>query len=215
MPKRYKLNNIGRAAAVSALLLLGSCGAFVHPITLIKGLTGSGANPPNPDVYHVGTHGWVGDSIWVRVYHTSEPAAQPSLPTITADCRSCNLTQPAKQLAFSSNGTTHIYFPEARQQISARIHLHGSGIDTTFIQTQRSPKEAMEYFHLSRPLVGRVLVGEFAPLYLDTTQDSVVTNADIGDELNIYGERSHFFVVQHPNFSHPLYLFKGNAVRLY
>lgn len=205
----------GRVVLYAALLILGGCGALVHPITLVKGLMGSGANPPNPDVYHVGTHQWVGDSIYVRIYRTSEPAANPSLPTINAECRSCNLTQPAKPLAFNPEGFTDIYFPEARQEISARIHLHGSGIDTTFIQTQRPPHEAMEYFHLSRPLVGRVLVAEFAPLYFDTTQDSVVTTADIGDELNIYRELPHFFVVQHPNFRKPLYLFKGNAVRLY
>ena len=190
---------------VIALFLLPGCGLF--------GLFGSGVEK-NPDVYHVGTHEWVGDSIAVRIYRTSEPEADPSLPKITAECRSCDIIEPPKQLTFQPNGVSHIYFPEARQLISARIHLHGSGIDTTFIQTQRPPGEATAYFHLSRPLVGRLLVGEFAPLYLDTTQDSTMASANKGDELNIYGEDSAFFIVQHPNFQEPLYLYKGNAVRI-
>ena len=33
-------------------------------------------------------------------------------------------------------------------------------------------------------------------------------------EFNIFGERSAFFVVHHPNFSVPLYLLKADAVRL-
>ena len=189
-----------------SLLLLSGCGLF--------NLFGSNGVEKNPDVYHVGTHEWIGDSIAVRIYKTSDPNATPSLPKITAECRSCNLVEPSKQLSFQPDGTTHVYFPEARQLISVRIHLHGSGIDTTFIQTQRSPMEATAYFHLARPLVGRVLVGEFSPLYLDTTQDSTVASANKGDELNIYGENSAFFIIQNPNFPEPLYLYKGNAVRI-
>ncbi len=208
MPKRSKFkSNMARIVYVSlGLLLLSGCSIF--------NLFGSGVEK-NPDEYRVGSHEWVGDSIQLRIYRTSEPDANPSLPGITAECKSCNFLEPAKQLSFNAEGEALLYFPEARQLISPRIHLHGSGIDTTFIQTQRQPLQAMAYYHLRRPLVGRVLVGEFAPLYLDSTQDSVAASANVGDELNLYGERSAFFIVQHPNFSMPLYLYKGDAVRLY
>jgi len=179
------------------MLLFGGCGS-------------SG----NPDVYHVGTHEWVGDSILVRVYRTSNPAENPSLPDINVDCRSCNLTNSPQNLAFNSSGAARIYIPETREQISARLHLHGSGIDTTFIQKQRPPGEATRYFHLREPLVGRVFVDQFSLLYFDTTKDSVVANANVGDELNVYAGGSSFYRVHHPNFTQPLYLLKADAIRL-
>ncbi|HET6401539.1 MAG TPA: hypothetical protein VFH95_09090 [Candidatus Kapabacteria bacterium] len=227
MPKPCKFRNdmrrvmraalrISRGAGVLACVLsFGGCGILFHPGIAADLLFGTGAPPNNPNTYHIGAHEWVGDSISVRVYRTSEPSATTSLPKITAECLSCNLTHPPEQLAFNSEDRAIIYFPEARQLISSRLELKGSGIDTTFIQFQRPPAEATAYFHLSRPLVGRVFVNQLAPLYLDTTQDSVVTSASKADELNIYGEHSAFYLVHHPNFPMPLYLLKSNAVRMY
>jgi hypothetical protein len=200
---------------IASALSFGSCGLLLHPGIAVDLLFGTGAPAVNPNEYHIGSHEWIGDSISVRVYRTSEPDAHPSLPKMTAECQSCNLTHPPEQIQFNPDGTAHIYFPEARQLLSARLNLKGDGIDTTFIQKQRVPHEAMLYFHLSQPLIGRVLVHQFAPLYFDSTQDSIVTSADVGDELNIYSEHSEFYLVHHPNFPAPLYLFKGNAVRLY
>jgi hypothetical protein len=165
-------------------------------------------------VYHIGAHQWVGDSIVVRVYQTSAPSGHPSLPGITVNCLSCNLTNSPSSLTFDDSGVARIYIPEARQLLSARLHLHGSGIDTTFIQTQRAPGDATTYFHLSQPLIGRVLVERFALLYVDSTQDSVVASAIVGDELNIFADHRVFYAVQHPNFDHPLLLLKKDAVRL-
>jgi hypothetical protein len=179
-------------------------------MSMICGCGSSG----NPDVYHVGTHEWVGDSISVRVYRTSMPSEHSSLPGMKVDCRSCNLTNAPLELHFNDSGIARIYIPETRQLLSARLHLHGSGIDTTFIQTQHAPIEATKYFHLATPLVGRILVDHFALLYLDTTQDSIVNSANVGDELNIYGERSAFYCVHDPNFEQPLFLLKEDAVRL-
>ncbi len=182
--------------------------------TLLVLLLSACGTSGNPDVYHVGVHEWVGDSIYVRVYRTSAPTEPASLPGIKLDCRSCNLTNSPLNLDFNDSGVAHIYIPEARQLISARLHLLGHGIDTTFIQKQRPPDEAMEYFHLVNPLVGRVLVDHFVLLYLDTTEDSVVATANVGDELNIYGGASAFYSVQHPNFAQPLYLLKLDAIQL-
>jgi hypothetical protein len=176
-------------------------------------LSGCGSSG-NPDVYHVGTHEWMGDSIFVHLHRTSAPLEKPSLPSITVDCRSCNLTNSPQNLVFNDSGVARIYLPETRDQISARLHLHGSGIDTTFIQTQRPPSEATRYFHLPEPLVGRVFVDQFALLYSDTTKDSVVANANVGDELNIFGSGTSFYRVHHPNFNQPLYLLKADAIRL-
>ena len=179
-------------------------------VLLFAGCGSSG----NPDVYHVGNHAWVGDSILVHVYRTSAPSDHSSLPGIKVDCRSCNLTNAPIDLDFNDSGVARIYIPETRQQLSARLHVHGSGIDTTFIQTERSPIEATKYYHLTKPLVGRVLVDQFAVLYSDSTKDSVVTTANIGDELNIFGSGTSFYFVHHPNFNQPLFLLKQDAIRL-
>ncbi len=205
MPKLYRNNKKVFLIAFFALGCSG-CGLF--------GLFGS-SQQKNPDEYHVGTHEWVADSIFVKIYSTSQPNVIVSLPSIEAECRSCNLSEPPTQVAFQPDDVGRIYFPEARSLASVRIHLHGHGIDTTFIQKQRSPNEATTYFHLSEPLIGRVFIDQFSLLYLDSSEDSSVTNADIGDELNIYGERSAFYIVHHPNFRRPLYLLKADAVRLY
>ncbi len=190
-------NGMFAFAWMAVALLLGGCGS-------------SG----NPDVYHLGTHAWVGDSIFVRVYRTSAPTERSSLPGMKVDCRSCNLTNEPMELSFNDSGVARIYIPETEQQLSARLHVHGSGIDTTFIQTQRSPGEATKYFHLPQPLVGRVLIDQFALLYSDSTKDSVVTTANIGDELNIFASGKSFYTIHHPNFNQPLYVLKADAVRL-
>ena len=167
------------------------------------------------NVYHVGQHGWLGDSIYFRVYPTSDSAVHPGLPKMTIVCRSCNLVEAPERLNFDEQGVTRVYIPEAVHQISARLCVHGHGIDTTFIQKQRSPQEATQFYKLSTPLIGRALIDQFALLYKDTTQDSVVAHADRGDEMNIFGEYSGFYLVHHPMFSDPLYLLKEDAVRLY
>ncbi|MDP4200127.1 MAG: hypothetical protein Q8922_12190 [Bacteroidota bacterium] len=175
----------------------------------------SSSVPRNPDTYHVGQHGWEGDTIYFRVFRTSEPTAIPSLPKIMLECQSCNLVKKPERVIFDESGIAHVFIPETRELISARLHVKGHGIDTTFIQKQRSPTEATEHFALRDPLVGRVLVNQLALLYRDTTQDSVLTDAQVGDELNIYSERGNFFVVHHPRFAEPLYLLKEAAIRLY
>ena len=167
------------------------------------------------NAYHVGRQGWDADSIYLRVYKTSDSSARPGLPKMTVECRSCNLVNEPSLLNFDEQGIARIYIPEAPHLISARLHVHGHGIDTSFIQKQRPPQEAVQYYKLSQPLTGRVLVDHFALLYSDTTQDSVIANAQLGDEMNIFGEHSVFYLVHHPLFSNPLYLLKEDALRLY
>lgn len=170
--------------------------------------------PPNPDTYHVGNYGWDHDSIFFRLYRTSEPAAKPSLPDITLDCRSCNLIEDPIHPQFDQTGTARVFIPEARQLLSVRLHVHGSGIDTTFVQKQPSPEFATAYYKLATPLTGRILVTQLALLCRDTLLDKPVATAQIGDELNIFGEHSRFYLVHHPLFSEPLFLLKENAVRI-
>jgi hypothetical protein len=178
------------------------------------GLAARFETPRNPDVYHIGEHGWAGDSIYFRVYQTSEPAAHPSLPKIEIECRSCNLVAAPTEVQFDAVGYTRIFFPEVRNLLSARIRVHGKGIDTTFVQKQRLPEAAAAYYHLAQPLVGRILVTQLAMLYSDTTQDSVLTSAQMADEINIFGEWKKFYLIHHPLFPGPVYLLKNNAVRL-
>jgi hypothetical protein len=132
------------------------------------------------------------------------------------DCKSCNLINAPIKVEFDESGMTRVYIPETRELVSARLHVRGDGIDTTFIQTQRPPQQAMEYFKLSQPLTGRVMIDQMAVLYFDSTLDSIAASVEIGDELNTYPSKSSaLYLVQHPNFSQPLYLLKEDAVRLY
>jgi hypothetical protein len=176
---------------------------------------GCSSSNQNPDKYHVGWHRWSGDTVEVQLFRTSDPKATPSLPKIKFECLSCNLIAEPKRIAFNDSGIGRIVIPEARQILSARIRLTGSGIDTTFIQKQPPPDQAASMYSLTKPMIGRVLVNQLALLYSDTTQDSVVTTAQTGDELNVFDQLRGFYAVHHPRFSQPLYLLRENAVRLY
>lgn len=198
---------------IALAFFAGGCGLGWHPGVLWDMVFGPGENPKNPDVYHIGAHEWSADTILVHIYKTSDSSEHVSLPRMTAECRSCNMPVNPEELSIDSADVAHIFLPQAAQSISARIRMQGKGIDTTFIQTERSPEAAMAFYHLPKPLVGRVMIEHFALLYLDTTQDSVVATANVGDELNIYGSRSAFYEVEHPNFAEPLYLLKFDAFR--
>jgi hypothetical protein len=200
---------------VGAIVLTG----LIGPIMLLLIGCSSSTN-----TYRVGEHGWAGDSIYFRVYKASDSLAISSLPKMKVSCSSCNLVNPPEEVHFDGRNYARVYIPESLQLISARLRVRGHGVDTTFIQKQRPPNEAQAFYKLSTPLVGRVLISQFAPLYLDSTQDSVVATANIGDEMNLFDEttivlsknaRAAFYLVHHPMFSMPLYLLKDNAVRLY
>ena len=191
---------------------ISGCGAFSSWTSL---LFGSDDAVPNPDEYRVGEHRWSGDTIIFAVYKKNEPKANLEDRKIEVQCRSCNLENGPKVTLLGRSNEARMYVPEARELIGVRVHVHGSGIDTTFIQKQRAPEDAQKYFALSRHLVGRIMTTQLALLYRDTTQDSVLTSALLGDELNIYGERSAFYIAHHPSFADPVYLLKSDAVRLY
>ena len=208
MNQRMPYRGITSYLLVLTSYLISGCG-------LIHGLSNGGFdNKQNPNVYHLGDHWWSGDTIVVHAYKTADTLT-PMSASLTADCRSCNIIEKPFSVAFDDHGIGRIYIPEARSLVSTRIHLSGSGIDTTFIHKQRSPQEATAYYDLVRPLTGRVFITEFAPLYLDPKQDSIASNANVGDELNIYSESKAFYEVHHPNFREPLYLLRENAVRMY
>lgn len=168
------------------------------------------------DVYHVRSQAWVGDSIEVAVYETASPTAtQVSPPKITIYCRSCNLIDAPRELTFDAQGTAHVYMPETLYELEPRLHLLGKGIDTTIILHTAPPAVDQQRFKLGLPLVGRIMLLEESPLYASSDQDSTVTSARTGDQMNIFGEDQHFYLVHHPMFSAPLFLLKTNAARLF
>src|ERR1035441_2342163 len=140
--KKFKLENI--LASKYFLMLLCLCGFGCSSWWTVE------PPKPNPNVYHIGEHGWSGDSIYFRVYRTADSSAKPGLPEAEVDCKSCNLIKSPLKAEFDQSGMARICIPETWQTISARLHIRGNGIDTTFIQTQRSPRAAMEFFVLPR-----------------------------------------------------------------
>src|SRR5579871_2804935 len=165
--------------------------SLIFPLcALLLSACGSGGNP---DVYHIGKHGWTGDTIYVKLFRTKDPSSQSWPSKIKVKCLSCNLIERPQKIELNDSGYAHIFIPEASQLVSTRLHVEASGIDTTFIQTQRPPEQATQYYRLASPLIGRVLVEQLALLYSDSTQDSVVTSSQLGDELNIFRQDRVFY----------------------
>jgi hypothetical protein len=185
------------SATLTVTLLLSACGS-------------------SKDTYRVRSLAWAADSVELHVVETAKPdASSYSISGITALCRSCNLLAGEHELTFNDRGVARVFMPEARFEVAPRISLRGGGIDTTVILHAISPADVAAYFHLSAPLIGRVLVLQESPLYHTATQDSVITAARSGDEMNIFAEDTLYFQVHHPLFPTPLFLLRTNAVRLF
>ncbi len=161
----------------------------------------------------VAQSGWDGDTIVVHLQPASGSELKPG--KVEVECLTCNYVEPPLQLVVNADGTTKIFYPEAHTRISLGMHLHANGFDSALLVKQRPPKEAEQFFHLSRPLTGRLITSQLAMLYSDGSMNEAKASANKGEELNIYIEQGDFYVVHHPLYSIPLYILKTNAVRLY
>ncbi len=158
---------------------------------------------------------WKADAIEFSLRQTDTTAGREHPGSVDVDCLNCNIIEPPSEASVDSLGTVHLHLPEANFMLSARLHVQGRGLDTIVVLKQRSKKEAEEFFKITTPLVGRVLVTQFSILYSDSTTRETATHADKGDELNLFGENDQVFFVHHPLFRQPLYLPKSSGVRLY
>ena len=157
--------------------------------------------------------GWNGDTIEVRLKPDPNMAAKAS--TIDVECLTCNYVEPPLEVRVGANTTAEIYYPEAIKRVSIGIHLSAKGVDTTLLIKQRTPKDAEAYFHLTKPLIGRIMASQLAMLYTDADMTDAPYHIERSDELNIYGEAGEFYVVQMPAVKEPLFVLKASAIRLY
>src|SRR5690349_1666336 len=106
---KKKLHRILFAIRHSSFVILNCIGCG-----LINNVSNGGFNnQKNPDVYHVGEHRWVGDTILVHLYKTSEPTLAMTSAIVQVECRSCNVVTKPFDVGFDNAGNGHIYIPEA------------------------------------------------------------------------------------------------------
>jgi hypothetical protein len=134
--------------------------------------------------------------------------------TAVVRCLSCNLVDSWWEIDLDSTGRGKIQINETNSLVSARLRVTANRCDTAVMLKQRSPKDAQAFYHLTQPLVGRVMLIQLGILYADSLQSRVASHADPGDELNIFGELRDFYLVHDPMYSTPLYLLKRSALRL-
>jgi hypothetical protein len=175
-------------------------------------LLGSCATPK--DLYRVSYIRWAGDSVELQVVDKQISPRPVAGLEIEFECLNCNLYLEPWDRKLDAQGRTTFLLPEARQLVTTRIAVRADGIDTPAVLLQREPQEATQYYKLSQPLTGRVMLTSLALLYIDSTFDSVAIALDLQDEVNIYSEHSDHFVVHHPYFTQPLYLRKLGVVRV-
>lgn len=185
----------GRCLLVALVFFLGSCAR-------------------SPNLYRVRSLGWVADSIEFSV-RPIDPALHALPNSVEVNCLSCNLVDSYWNVTLDSVGEGYVYIPEANTIVSARLKMMANRLDTTVVLKERNPKEAEAFYKLAKPLVGRVMLVQLGLLYFDSLQSEAPAEAEPGDELNIFGESTDFYLVQHPLFNRPLYLLKSSAVRLY
>ncbi len=156
--------------------------------------------------------GW--DANQVRIQMT--PPGGSSLFTKPAlTCLSCNEATPTVATTFDDNGVLKFTLGEANENITHRFRLDASGIDTSLILKTPPPDVAMKRYGLSQPLIGRVLVTEFAMIYRDTTMSQTVGKLERQDEANIFSENETFFFIHHPRYKEPVVILKNSAIRMY
>ena len=165
------------------------------------------------DIYRLSAIDWKQDSIVLKITHKAGGGPAQGLG-LKVTCLTCNFHEPAWKVETNASGAAALLIPEARNLLSTRLGVLGSGIDTVGVLLQPSPQAATQLFNVGRPLIGRVLVTGLALLFVDSTMDSVAATAGLQDELNIFEEQTSFFLVHHPMFSHPLYMRKLGVVRL-
>lgn len=181
--------------------------------TLLSGsiLTGCGSSAT---MYKATPIPWAGDTIQFQLQSIAD-GSHPSNESVDVYCRNCNVITLGWETKLDQNGIGRVYIPESMTMLSTWLKVKASGIDTTIVVKQIPPANAFTRYHLSQPLVGRVMAIQFAPLYSDSTMDSVVTSIESGDELNIYKEDQYTYQVHHPRYNNPLFLVRTNAVRLF
>jgi hypothetical protein len=176
---------------------------------------GLGGCSTSANFFRVNDLQWNADAIEFSVRQTDSIAGREHPNALTVDCLNCNLIESPEEPRVDSVGRVRFVLPEANTMTSALLHVHGRGLDTVVLLKQRSMKAAQEFYGLTRPIIGRILVTQFSILFADSALSKTATHAERNEELNLFGEDNLLFFVHHPLFKTPLYLPKTSGVRLY
>ena len=169
----------------------------------------------NPDRYHVMSARWLGDSVMLQVAKTFAPSAPTvDLPALTLECRSAQRYHAPAPLAFDGHGVAYARLDEAGTLLTARLRIAGDGIDTTVVLKQPSYEAAVERYHLTRPLTGRILIRHLAMIYADSTCTTTLGTVIIGDEMNLFGGHERTFEAHHPAHAGSVFIRAEDAVRI-
>ncbi len=185
---------------------------FVWLLIFAASVTGCGRSA---SFFRITDPHWKADSIEFSLRQTDSVAGREHPQSLDVSCLNCNLVEASTEVIVDSTGNARVNIPEANYLLSALLHISGRGIDTVLQLKQRSIKEAENFYKLSHPLIGRILVTQFSILYADSAMSQIATHAEKGDELNLFGENDLLFFAHHPLFPAPVYLPKTSGVRLY
>lgn len=191
---KRKIRSSARVGLLALVIFLSSCGSSV-------------------DIYRLQSIGWKQDSIALVVREKTGDAPVRGLG-LEVTCLTCNFHEPPWFVRTNTHGQAALLIPEAQHLVSVRLGIQGSGIDTVGVLLQPPPEVATQRHRLSTPLTGRVLMTGLSMLYADSTMDSSVATVNLQDELNMFEEGDSFYLVHHPQFSHPVYLRKLGVIRL-
>ncbi len=150
-----------------------------------------------------------------RIKVTITPPGGSTLFTSPAlRCLSCNTVLPAIPLSENDQGIAYLKINEAANSIATHFHIEAGGLDSALILQPRSPEEATNYYKLTTPLTGRILITQPAIIYDDSTMSRQIGTLERGDEANLFSESDVFYYVHHPDVSHPVVVLRSHAIRL-
>ncbi len=154
---------------------------------------------------------WEGEKIRVEV---APPGGSTLFSPPSIECLSCDEVLPPLPLDENTAGVAYLKLSEASSSVATRFRVHGAGLDTALLLQPRPETEATAYYHLSTPVVGRILATSLAHIYNDTTMSKSVGILERGAEANLFRENDVFYFIHHPMYDHPVVVLRSNAIRL-
>ncbi|MEP7233902.1 MAG: hypothetical protein ABI778_01280 [Ignavibacteriota bacterium] len=144
---------------------------------------------------------WEGERI--RFEFSPPDAGSPTLR-----CLSCNTALPPLPLDVNGAGISYIKIDEAKDAISSRFRITGSGIDTAVVLHEQLTDA------LKAKIIGEALIVKYTIVYKDTAMTEQVGTLERQDEVNLFGESDVFYYLHHPHYSEPVVILRSHAVRM-
>ena len=154
---------------------------------------------------------WEGEKIKIAV---APPGGSTLFSDPSLECLSCSEVIPPIPVAENSEGIAYVKIESASSNVASRFRFKAAGADMAIILQPRPASEAMSYYHLKQPVIGRVMATELTHIYKDSTEGQVIGTLNRGDEANLFGENNVFYFIHHPMYDHPVVILRESAIRI-